>query len=157
SPGQVRIKLSEPNVSTLNFMRTPQLSVLNAKHLAQGDDALKSKAIGTGPFLQGKFVPNSLRVYKKNPDYWLKDASGGALPYMDGVVHGVIADPAANLASFRTGQTDTYRPGTADDFNRLRGELDAYGQVGHGYCGCSSPSLNFSYYDDTFKDPRVRQ
>jgi ABC-type transport system substrate-binding protein len=156
-PQTVRVKLSEPNVSTINFMRIPQLSVLNAKHLAEGTDALKTKAIGTGPFMQGKFIPNSVRVYKRNPNYWVKDAQGNQLPYMDGAVHQVIADPAAALAAFRTGQVDAYRPGTPEEFNRLRSELDAWGQVGHGFCGCSSPAIVFSYRDATFKDPRVRQ
>jgi ABC-type transport system substrate-binding protein len=157
SPGQVRIKLSEPDVSAINFMRTPQLSVLNAKHIQAGTDALKTTAIGTGPFTQEKMVPNSIRVYKRNPNYWLKGPNGESLPFLDGIVSQVIADPAAALAAFRSGQLDAYRPVSIDEFNRLKTELNAWGQIGIGFCGCNSPSLNFSYRDATFKDVRVRQ
>jgi ABC-type transport system substrate-binding protein len=76
---------------------------------------------------------------------------------MDGVVHRIIADPAAATAAFRTGQIDYLRPTSAEEFSRLIGEVDAYGQAGPGFCGCSTPCIVFSYRDNTFKDPRVRQ
>jgi ABC-type transport system substrate-binding protein len=155
--GVVRIKMSTPYSPIINVLRVPAFGILNAKHIAEGPDALKSKAIGTGPFTQGKFVPNQVRVYERNKDYWLKDDRGTQLPYLDGIVHTVIADPAATLAAYRTGQVDAYKPTSAEEFTRLLEELAIWGQVNPGFCGCSSPSLAMSYRDPALKDVRVRR
>ena len=156
-PGTVQIKMSAPTQAIINVLRIPAFGILNARHIDEGDDALAEKAIGTGPFTQGKFVPNTVRIYEKNPEYWLNDDLGNQLPYMDAVVHTVIADPAAAVAAFRAGQVDYYKPTSAEEFNRLRGEIDVWAQVGPGFCGCATPSVRINYREDTFNDVRVRR
>jgi peptide/nickel transport system substrate-binding protein len=155
-PGVVRFSSSKANVELLGALRNPSFAVLNAKHIAEGDDALNTKAIGTGPFMLAKFQPNAVRSYKKNPNYWEKDSLGNKLPYLDGAVQTVISDPAAVLAAFRSGQIDYYRPVSPEEFNRLRSELDAWAQVSVG-CGCQSFAIVPSMRDPALKDVRVRR
>jgi peptide/nickel transport system substrate-binding protein len=155
-PGVVRMTTSEPAAQLLGALRNPSFAILNAKHIDEGDDALKSKAIGTGPFTQEKFQPNAVRVYKRNPNYWWKDDAGNQLPYLDGVVHTVVADPAALVAALRSGQIDYHRPVSAEEFDRLRRELDTWAEVVPG-CGCQSFVIAPSHRDPMFKDVRVRR
>jgi ABC-type transport system substrate-binding protein len=152
----VRFTTSEPSAQLMGALRNPAFALLNAKHIQEGDDALKAKAIGTGPFMQGRFEPQTVRVYKKNPNYWLKDDTGNQLPYLDGVVHTIIADPAATLAAFRSGQIDYYRAISPEEFQRVKSELDTWAEVCIG-CGCQSFVIAPSLRDPVFKDVRVRR
>src|SRR5262249_14103719 len=66
-----------------------------------GDLKKPDSAIGTGPFLLERYEPNVKTVFKRNPDYFLKDR-----PYVDGVEWFVVDDPSTALAMYRTGQMD---------------------------------------------------
>ena len=156
-PGVLRMQLTNPASHMLNLLRVPQFAILNAAHIEEGDDSLSTKAIGTGAFTQENFQPDTARVYKKNPNYWLKDAAGRQLPHSDGVVHQIIRDPAAALAGFRTKQVDAYKPTSIEQFDQLRGELDVFAQVHAARCACSSQQLAFSRRDPLFDDVRVRR
>ena len=155
--GVIRLKLTRPASHMINLLRVPQFALLNAKHIEEGDDALRTKAIGTGPFTQEKFVPNQARVYQKNQNFWLQDSAGRKLPYADGVVHAIIADPQAALAAFRTKRIDAYKPTSVESFDQLRRELDTYAQVHPVACTCNTTVLSFSYRDPLFRDVRVRR
>jgi ABC-type transport system substrate-binding protein len=156
NPGFARFTSSAPNMELLGALRNPSFAVLNAKHIQEGDDALKTKAIGTGPFTLAKFQPLTVRSYKRNPNYWVKDAAGNQLPYLDGAVQTVIADPAALVAAFRSGQIDYYRPVSPEEFTRLQKELDTWAQTCVG-CGCQSFAIVPSMRDPLLKDVRVRR
>ena len=41
--------------------------------------------IGTGPFTIEQYTPEDNLVLRRNPGYWLKDAEGNTLPYLDTV------------------------------------------------------------------------
>ena len=43
---------------------------------------------------------------RRNPDYWLKDAAGNSLPYLDEVVHVIVPDLEAELEKFLSGEAD---------------------------------------------------
>ncbi|MSQ15781.1 MAG: ABC transporter substrate-binding protein [Dehalococcoidia bacterium] len=63
--------------------------------------------IGTGPFIPNEYKNQQIASYKKNPDYWKKDAQGGQLPYLDELALVYFADSQTELASFRSRQLDT--------------------------------------------------
>ncbi len=73
-----------------------------------GIDSDPSEVIGTGPFTIESYVPGERVAMQRNPDYWLKDGDGNSLPYLDRIVHVIVPDLAAELASFRSGESDTY-------------------------------------------------
>ena len=64
------------------------------------------EVIGTGPFTISSYVPDDRVVLTRNPDYWLTDSDGNALPYLDEVVRIIVPDLAAGLAAFRAGNSD---------------------------------------------------
>src|SRR5713101_2731133 len=55
--------------------------------------------IGTGPFIPDEYKNQQIASYKKNPDYWKKDAQGGQLPYLDELNGLYFADAQTSLAS----------------------------------------------------------
>ena len=71
-------------------------------------DADPTTVIGTGPFTIASYVPEERVVLSRNPDYWLQDADGNSLPYLDRIVQVIVPDLAAELAAFRAGQTDSH-------------------------------------------------
>ena len=71
-------------------------------------DTDPAEIIGTGPFTIESYVPGERVVMRRNPDYWLKDDAGNALPYLDEVVHVIVPDFDAELAMFRAGESDSH-------------------------------------------------
>ena len=73
-----------------------------------GIDADPTTVIGTGPFTIARYVPDQGIALQRNADYWLKDADGSPLPYLDLIVQVIVPDLAAELAAFRAGQADLH-------------------------------------------------
>ena len=73
-----------------------------------GIDADPATVIGTGPFTIERYTPGERVVLLRNPNYWLKDAEGNSLPYIETVVHLLVDDIEAELALFEAGETDVH-------------------------------------------------
>ena len=78
-----------------------------------------SEVIGTGPFTIQSYVPGVSLTLARNPNYWLKDNEGNALPYLDRIHYIIVSNFAAELARFRAGQTDVYGV-LAEEFGALK-------------------------------------
>jgi peptide/nickel transport system substrate-binding protein len=61
---------------------------------------------GTGPFILKAYSPEDRMTFERNPNYWLKDDEGNALPYLDGMEFIFIADSTAQVEALRGGQAD---------------------------------------------------
>jgi len=99
----VKFVLKEPFVWLVNVLANPVGTWIIAPEVVQhfGDLKKPESVIGTGPFLLERYEPNVKTVFKRNPDYFLKDQ-----PYVDGVEWLVLDDPSTGLAMYRTGQID---------------------------------------------------
>ena len=73
-----------------------------------GVDADPTTVIGTGPFTIERYVPGDRVVLRRNPNYWMTDAEGNSLPYLDSIVHLLVEDVEAELALFEAGETDLH-------------------------------------------------
>lgn len=75
------------------------------------------KAIGAGPFTEGKFAPNEERIFTANADYY------GGKPKLDTLRIVALNGPQANLESLRSGQLDVaYIRGLSDAINTAKSE-----------------------------------
>src|SRR5439155_7323624 len=99
----VKFLLKEPFVWLVNVLANPQGTWIIAPEVVQqfGDLKKPESVIGTGPFLLDHYEPNVKTVFKRNPDYFLKDQ-----PHVDGVEWLVLEDESTGLAMYRTGQID---------------------------------------------------
>ena len=71
-------------------------------------DTEPSEVIGTGPFTISSYDPGVSLVLNRNPNYWLRDAQGNRLPYLDEIVRISVADVDVAHARFRDGGVDVY-------------------------------------------------
>jgi peptide/nickel transport system substrate-binding protein len=65
---------------------------------SDSDDALKSKPVGTGPFIFESYTPNESFKAKRNPNYWNKP-----YPYLDEVEFRPIADALNRRDALKSG------------------------------------------------------
>jgi len=66
----------------------------------------KTQFNGTGPFMIDQYLPEDRLTFKRNPNYWMKDADGNQLPYLDGMEFIFMGDPSAQVEALRGGQVD---------------------------------------------------
>ena len=71
-------------------------------------DTDPAEVIGSGPFLIEQYVPEERIVFRRNPDYWMTDADGNRLPYLDRIVQLIVPDLESELEAFRSGLADTH-------------------------------------------------
>ena len=62
--------------------------------------------IGTGPFTIESYTPEESLVLRRYPGYWLKDAEGNALPYLDTVTIDFVETLEDTFDAFQAGQAD---------------------------------------------------
>ena len=71
-------------------------------------DTEPAEIIGTGPFTIESYELGERVVLARNPNYWLTDTDGNRLPYLDEIVHVVVADLEAELDKFLAGESDSH-------------------------------------------------
>ena len=64
--------------------------------------------IGTGPFTIERYDPGERVVLQRNPNYWLQDAAGNRLPYLDTIKAIIVPDLETELVMFQAGETDSH-------------------------------------------------
>jgi peptide/nickel transport system substrate-binding protein len=61
---------------------------------------------GLGPFVVSEYVPGQRVTLTRNTRYWRKDAAGGPLPYLDGVVLEIASGQDAEVQRLESGTID---------------------------------------------------
>jgi peptide/nickel transport system substrate-binding protein len=119
---------------------------------SDADETLKSKPVGTGPFIFEDYKPNEYFKAKKNPDYWNQP-----YPYLDSIEFRPINDAlqrkqaldtgSVNLIHATNGQVITDVRDNADNYS-VR-EITAYAETGYTMLHVTQP-------DSPLQDVRVR-
>jgi peptide/nickel transport system substrate-binding protein len=103
-------------------------SALEAGTLATAWDLRTPPAemTGLGPFVLSAYQPGQRLEFARNPKYFLTDAAGTPLPYLDRITVEIIPDQNAEMLALEAGQTDmttdAMRP---EDYAPLRRAADA--------------------------------
>ncbi len=92
----------------------------------KADPTKASQPVGSGPFTVASFTPGDSLVVVKNPNYWLKDANGIQLPYLDKVTFKVIQDSQTAQQALESGDLDMFSTSAAKVISNLRGETDKF-------------------------------
>jgi peptide/nickel transport system substrate-binding protein len=82
------------------------LTQFQAAILPEGLTDPADNPVGTGAFMLDSLEPQIRAVFKANPDYWRKDASGEKLPYLDGMEMVYIPELAGQVEALRGGEVD---------------------------------------------------
>ena len=83
-------------------------------------DQFDIAAGGSGPFIidPAQTILDQKYVYKRNPNYWMKDADGNQLPYLDGLEQTVSSDESVNFANLQSGDFDYISIGDMTSINK---------------------------------------
>lgn len=155
----VTITLSHPNADFLKQLASPSASILPKEVVeCKGLD----RGVGTGPFRLAKNDAKQVLLVK-NDKYYLKDAKGVQLPYLDTVNFKIISSKIDQLISFEEGEID-YIDGLPSGKIKYMVEenIRNFDEVPPKYVLAHEPQLSVEYYGfnltkSYFKDKRVRK
>lgn len=94
---KLTIKTNKPNGALLNNISEPLFDIID---VSEGDEVLKTRPSGTGPFIVTDFVPETSIELVKNENYW--DGEVG----LDSVSVTYIADESARVMALQSGEVD---------------------------------------------------
>ncbi len=110
------------------FALTSQLGLIaSPKYLdsvAAGGDA--TKPVGTGPFMVESYAPRAKLVVVRNPNYWLKDAAGRQLPYLDKIEFRVIEDSETSAKALQAGDIQVFSTSASAVVADFRDQADQF-------------------------------
>lgn len=145
----VRIELERPYLSFLQALALDGLRIVPRDYLGRkGDDVLRRRPIGTGPFRLAGWDGDRLRLIA-NPDFY------GQRPYLDSVVIHTPRDDERDqgAARFLAHQIDVVEP-SADVLGRVMHDESV---VIHRYQELTLNFLGMGTGTSLFDDPRVRR
>src|SRR5437899_11686661 len=131
--------------------------VIVPREAVEAPGGLAENPIGTGAFMLKDFVAGHGALLVRNPEYYLKDKDGRALPYVDAVRLIFTKDPATDMALFRTKQLDVMRLSTLDTLYALMKtvpDLQLYRVPSYGW---GDYGVSMAVDKAPFNDLRVRQ
>ncbi len=67
---------------------------------------LATQPVGSGPFVVDSYEPRDSLEVSRKPDYWMTDATGKQLPYLDSISFQVIEDPEISVEALQAGDVD---------------------------------------------------
>lgn len=102
----VRFTLSAPYAPFLAALSYTVYCIVPREDAEKLGKDFNFRPVGTGPFVVYEWQHDNKVTFRKNPDYWMKDPAGRALPYLDGVELVVVPDSSVAYLEFRKGNLD---------------------------------------------------
>lgn len=150
----LQIELEYPFTPFLSVLAYNTFVVLPREDVEKwGKDGFNFHPVGTGPFKFEKWLQDDRVVLSRNENYWMKDAQGNRLPYLDGIEFRIITDHTIEWTEYKLG--NLYATYVDDPYYR---EAKS-GSVGQFF---ERPQPGTYYYGmnvtlPPFTDKRVRQ
>ncbi len=123
----LQIKLKNPFPAFLGLLTMPYCSVVPEEALDYYKQDFRNHPVGTGPFQFKLWKEGEKLILTKNPNYFEKDSTGNALPYLDAVSITFINDKQSEFLEFLKGNIDFISglsPANKDELITLNGRLN---------------------------------
>ena len=101
-----QIELSKPFPPFLGILSMTYASVVPHEAIEYYGDDFRSHPVGTGPFKFQYWKEGVKLVFRKNPNYFERDAAGERLPYIDAVSVSFLIDKQVAFLEFIKGKFD---------------------------------------------------
>ena len=124
--------LSEPNGGFAASLAGPIGRVFSVAAADIDEDRFAAAPVGTGAFMFSNWSPGQPAVLQANPDYWMTDADGAALPYLSQLTFVQVADEAERLAQLRAGTGQVMQTRVPDTIEKAAAEPDGTDSSGTG-------------------------
>jgi peptide/nickel transport system substrate-binding protein len=102
----VEFTLVEPNAYFLHSLTLVTNFIVPSEVVEEWGEDFSFHPVGTGPFMMSEWTPGERVVFDRNPDYFIE-----GLPYLDGIVYELGAEPAVSLLRFEQGEVDVIADG----------------------------------------------
>src|SRR5436190_2306010 len=99
-----QLRLLKPYNPILGILSMQYCSIVPKEAVEKYTDDFRRHAVGTGPFQFVAWEEGQALIMKKNKNYFEKDASGNALPYLDGIKVSFYDSKATEFLLFRQKQ-----------------------------------------------------
>ena len=100
------VELKEPFAPFLGLLTTQYANIVPHEAIEMYGTDFRNHPVGCGPFQFAFWYENVALVFHKNPNYYLKDEFGNALPYLDGVKIDFVKDMSAEYQGLLQGKYD---------------------------------------------------
>ncbi len=124
---RVLLRLPHPFAPLLNSISVPIVpkhllaESLAAGRFAQqwGIDTPPASLIGSGPYQVAEYVPAQYLRLRRNPNFWLRDEQGAALPYLEEQTIRIVPNQDTAYLKFLAGEIDIHnaRPEEVPDLH----------------------------------------
>ncbi len=146
---EVTFELKRPQPSLISMLASGYSMVIPA-HVDPA--VLRTKAIGTGPFMLKDYVPDQRIELVKNPNYFVKGR-----PYLDGITYNVIRDRSSRAAALIAGQIEIFfpqegSPGIRDQVKQGMPQVVIHPVAQHGFY-----NIVYNIKKPPFDNLKVRQ
>ena len=100
------IQLKEPFAPFLGLLTTQYANIVPHEAVEMYGANFRNHPVGCGPFQFAFWYENVALVFHRNPNYYLKDEFGNALPYLDAVKIDFVKDMSAEYQGLLQGKYD---------------------------------------------------
>lgn len=149
----VVLTMREPNSAVLAQLVSQQFSPQPRE--AEGGFNPRLETRGSGPYILEEYVPSVRLVWRKNPDYYVKDR-----PFFDKIEVPIVTDNAQRLAQFRAGNiyTDVLVAAQQDVVTMKKDVRETLMVQASNFSERSIYMVSYGWEGNSpFKDTRVRQ
>ena len=87
---------------------------------------LATQPVGSGPFVVDSYEPRGSLEVSRNPDYWMTDAEGNQLPYLDSISFRVIEDSEIAVEALQSGDVDIVTTSNGRAISTVQGLGDEF-------------------------------
>ncbi len=87
---------------------------------------LATRPVGSGPFIVESYEPRGSLEVSRNPDYWMSDADGNPLPYLDSISFRVIEDSEIGVEALQAGDVDIVTSSNGRAISTIQGLGDEF-------------------------------
>jgi peptide/nickel transport system substrate-binding protein len=78
--------------------------------------------VTNGMYTLESYTSSQRVIFRRNPNYWRKDAAGKAQPYVERLIWNLVDNRDTTLVKFRSGEADIIEPLRPEDFPLLKAE-----------------------------------
>jgi oligopeptide transport system substrate-binding protein len=142
----IQIDLIYPFAGFLNILTTPYSWVFPREAYEKYGVEMRTKCVGTGPFMVKNIKEGQAVVLERNADYWNYDEFGNQLPYLDAIKFTFLKEKKSELLEFKRGNLEMVYRLPLEMIKDVTAELEAAKEGNINFELQNTPAQSTYYY-----------
>lgn len=147
------IELINPNAGFINILATPGCYVYPKEAFEKYGVDMRTKAVGTGPFMIKTVKEGEVVILEKNKNYWGVDEFGNQLPYLDAVKVTFVKEKKSEMLEFQRGNLDMIYRIPIEMYKEIMGDYQNANARKTDFEIQTTASLSSTYYGMLMTNP----